>query len=91
MSERYNLVIPREGGGDKTWWQKVGTLWIGPDGKIKMKLDALPLGASNNGKPWDGWISVFPDEDKNDRPARNSNGGKPMGRVKTDLDDEIPF
>jgi hypothetical protein len=43
---------------EKTQWLKVGVLIEKEDGKMRIKLDAIPVGN------WDGWLGVFEKEKK---------------------------
>lgn len=42
MSKRYDVVQAHKR-GDKTFWNKIGTLWEGDDGKMSISFDALPV------------------------------------------------
>jgi len=43
---------------EKTQWLKVGVLIEKEDGKMRIKLDAIPVGN------WDGWLNVFEKKEK---------------------------
>lgn len=95
MSVVKNLVaaIPGKNEGDKTTWIKVGIYIETNEGKQRIKIDALPRDPS-----WDGWASVFDDQDRQPQ-ARNSGGRQypsaPAPRQPQpkdgEFDDEIPF
>ena len=85
-----DICAPRSGKDGKTYWHKVGTAFVGDDGKIGLKFDSLPL---PNDK---GEVSaqIFDRQSKDDRPARPAKGiaeRKAGGGNAADLNDEIPF
>ena len=45
-----------------------------------LKIDSLPL----PGCGWQGWVNIFPDDKKSERPTRG-------GDVNFEIDDDIPF
>lgn len=51
------------GGNEKTRWQKCGIL-IEKDGRLSVKLEALPIG-------FDGWLSCF-EPRQDDKPQRQA-------------------
>ncbi len=67
MAKRRMNVVYGEKYGDvndpKTRWTRVGTLFIDDekDGRMSIKIDCMPVG-----KHFDGWLSVFPQRDKDD-------------------------
>lgn len=79
-------VAQKQEGRDKTFWLDVGILLANEDRtEFSIKQNAIPTGA------WDGWISVFPMDDKEDEKPRRSEK-KPARGGDTDLDsDDIPF
>lgn len=92
MDGRYDLVVPRPGSNGKTFWQKLGALWI-KDGKISIKLDAVPVGLvsgpNNSEVPFGGWIKVFEAKDNSGGGSRS--GGSSGGGKTTVDDDDIPY
>lgn len=42
MAKRYDIMTPRKGRDDKTFWTRIGTAWEGDKG-IQLVFDALPL------------------------------------------------
>lgn len=85
-----DICAPRSGKDGKTYWHKVGTAFVGDDGKIGLKFDSLPL---PNDK---GEVSaqIFDRQSKDDRPAHPAKGiaeRKAGGRSADLPDDEIPF
>jgi hypothetical protein len=82
---RYNLISPRPGKDDKTFWHKIGSAFTRDKGGFSLVFDSLPLPDK------DGRVTVLMTEplpeDNAPRPARQA----PAGRG-ADLDDsEIPF
>ena len=80
MANRWDVMAPRKGKDDKTFWHRVGTAWQGDKG-ISIPFDSLPL-ADDKGR-----VAVFLFEPR-EKPAT---GGKPAAKGGGDLDDEIPF
>lgn len=59
MSKFYNLVYAEDIGKDKPKYHKVGILMVKDDGKMSVKIDAVPTGN------WNGWLNVYSqDKDK---------------------------
>ena len=91
--KRYDLCVPKPGSGDKTYWQKVGALWVDGD-KISVKLDAIPAGmiqGKNGPTPWEGWINAF-DSDKSNSGGGGGGGQRSSYGQKSNVnDDEIPY
>jgi len=52
-------------GKEKTFWTTHGTLWIEDDGKIKIKLDSVPVVGN-----YDGWYQVFKQETQEEKEQR---------------------
>ncbi len=70
-SGRYNLSVPvsqykDDNGNTKTQWHTVGVLRVSEDGKMKVKINSLPISVSQVGTgeqvPWEGWLQVFHDD-----------------------------
>lgn len=43
MSKRYDIMTPRKGRDDKTFWTRIGTAWQNDKGGIQLVFEALPL------------------------------------------------
>lgn len=56
-------------GEEKKRYTNVGTLFQQDDGRLSLKLDAVPVGEG-----WSGWISFYDLEPKKD--ARQDEGGE---------------
>ncbi len=98
MSKRiFNVVRPREyqsGNETKTAWDQHGVLIVDGD-KISIRLQSLPLGE------WNGWLNVFPREEKDNNNERRGGSSseehrRASGRgaapaKQPDFDDDIPF
>jgi hypothetical protein len=59
----YDVVYAQQQNGDKektqkTQWIRLGVLLEKEDGKMRIKLDAIPTGN------WDGWLNVFERQEK---------------------------
>jgi hypothetical protein len=50
---------------ERTFWTTHGTLWIEDDGKIKIKLDSVPVVGN-----YDGWYQVFKQETQEEKEQR---------------------
>jgi hypothetical protein len=59
-------VIEREKGG-KSYWMRVGIGFVNTDGSINIKLDAMPTNGTLQVREW---------EARDDRNARESQGGQ---------------
>lgn len=71
-------------GMEKALYVKMGTAFLDDDGRMSLKIDALPLPSAS----WTGWVNIF-DRKKGAAPASLSPGpGKPPVEVP---DDDIPF
>lgn len=85
-----DICTPRAGKDGKTFWHRVGTAFIGDDGKIGGTFDSLPIPDK------EGRVSfqLFKRQDK-DAPARTAHPAKGMaerkGSAPAGLDDEVPF
>lgn len=63
-------------GQNKGRWQRIGTVFRHDDGGTSIKLDCLPVGL----RDWDGWVSVFKREDKQEGQS-GQGGGYPQGSL----------
>lgn len=43
MSTRKDIMTPRKGKDDKTFWTRIGTAWFNDNGGIQLVFDALPI------------------------------------------------
>lgn len=43
MSARKDIMTPRKGRDDKTFWTRIGTAWFNDNGGIQLVFDALPI------------------------------------------------
>lgn len=58
----YDIVYGQtQSNGEKTTWLKVGVLIEKEDGKMRIKLDSIPIGN------WDGWLNVFERSEKKEK------------------------
>lgn len=83
-----DICTPRKG-RDKTYWHKIGTAFVGDDGKIGLQFDSLPLIDA------DGKCSaqIFDRRDKDDtrKPHPAKGLAEERGSRPADFDDDIPF
>lgn len=52
----YEKRVPEQDGVTRLYWIKIGRAFPGKDGKISIRLDAMPLPG------WDGSLVLFPKE-----------------------------
>jgi len=74
-------------GNTKKRYMKCGAAFTGDDGRMSIKLDAVPCGE------WSGWFNLYPKEDDNQAPAptRSAVSSEPARAQAPDRGDEIPF
>lgn len=88
MSTRFDIMTPRKGRDDKTFWTRIGTAWQSDKG-IQLVFDALPLPDAEGRcvanlfepRPRDG-------APRNDQSRQQSGGGS---NRFTDDEDSVPF
>lgn len=76
-------------GNEKKRYLNVGTLFKYEDGGLALKIDAVPIGEG-----WNGFISFYDIEDRQD--SNRGGGERPQQRQSGpresyDLNDDIPF
>lgn len=100
VKRMFNLSVPTPGKDGKSNWLNIGLLMEFDDGRMAVKLDSMPVGAvaDRDGNPavWDGWVKVFPKEDRAQQTGGRSQGsgntsGRQGGMQSRPDDDEIPF
>ena len=85
---RFNLISPRPGKDDKTFWHKIGSGFSRDKGGFSLVFDSLPL-PDKDGRVTVLMTEPLPDERQSSAP-RDQARQAPAGR-SVDLDDEIPF
>lgn len=70
-------------GEEKKKYKNCGAL-IQKDGKIYVKMDAIPVPES---EPWNGWLSCFEPKERNQSPPKPASGS----HANEDPNDSIPF
>lgn len=92
MANRFDIMTPRKGRDDKTFWTRIGTAWQNDKG-IQLVFDALPLPDAEGRCV----ASLFEPRDNDrarsanaDRQQARGNGG-PQNKYSDDMDDSIPF
>lgn len=99
VKKLYDLAVPVPG-RDKSRWLNVGVLMEFDDGRMSVKIDSMPVGAvadrENNPVVWDGWLKVFPKDDRPSQSGTRSQGtggasGRQGSMQSRPEDDEIPF
>jgi hypothetical protein len=68
-------------GAQKTFWSTHGTLWVDDNGKMKIKIDSIPVVET-----YDGWYQVFEQQTPEQRQQRQA---APKIEPLDDLD--VPF
>jgi hypothetical protein len=85
MSKRYDICQAQER-GEKTYWNKIGTLWQNDDGKMSISFDALPIASLNReGKIETRAMCFEPKARDSGGGSREPSNGAPVGS------DDIPF
>lgn len=89
MATRYDIMVPRKGRDDKTYWSKIGTAWFNDNGGKQLVFDALPLPDA------EGRCVANLFEPRDDR-AKSAGNDRAQARDRSappvdDLDDSIPF
>lgn len=66
MSTRFDIMSPRKGRDDKTFWTRIGTAWKNDRGGIQLVFDALPIPDS------EGRVvaNLFEPRDRSDAPRQ---------------------
>ena len=75
-------------GNTKKRYMKCGAAFTGDDGRMSIKLDAVPCGE------WSGWFNLYPKEDEykqSSTPAKAAVSTEPARAQAPDRGDEIPF
>jgi hypothetical protein len=68
-------------GTQKTFWSTHGTLWVDDNGKMKIKIDSIPVVET-----YDGWYQVFEQQTPEQRQQYR---GVPKGATLEN--DDVPF
>ena len=85
MATRYDIMVPRKGRDDKTYWSKIGTAWFNDNGGKQLVFDALPLPDA------EGRCVANLFEPRDDR-AKSAGNDRAQARDRSrDIDDDIPF
>ena len=63
-------------GDEKSRWMKCGVVIEGDDGRLSLKLEAVPIGE------FSGWFSLFPPKDRQERQSEDR---------RPEFNDNIPF
>lgn len=86
MAKRYDIMSPRKGRDDKTYWTRLGTAFQNDKGGIQLVFDALPIPDS------EGRVVASLFEPKPREQAQgNQGGGGWHGKAPEDDGDGIPF
>ena len=83
MKKRYNLVQAKDiPGRDKPIWLRHGTAFQNDDGKMRIKLESLPIPNADG----EIWLSLFEDDGK-----KPGDVTPPPSDALTGFDDDIGF
>jgi hypothetical protein len=66
-------------GNEKKRYVNVGSVFEDEQGRLSLKLDAVPAGSE-----WSGWVSFYEPKAKESAPVENS-------AQQTPIDDDAPF
>lgn len=77
-------------GNEKKRYLTVGAVFEDDQGRMSLKIEAVPVGAE-----WNGWISFYAPQQREgqqrqERPAQSSKPTAPSGSFN-DFDDDLPF
>jgi hypothetical protein len=87
MNKRFDIMTPRKGTGDKTFWTRIGTAWQNDKGGIQLVFDALPLPDSEG-----RCVANLFEPKPRDGAQRKPDGSQGhAGGFVDDLSDDIPF
>lgn len=86
---RYNIISPRPGKDDKTFWHKIGTAFTRDKGGFQLIFDSLPL-PDKDGRVSCLMTEPLPDRD-DPRQDRRADPARQAPAARSDMDDEIPF
>ncbi len=84
---RFDIMTPRKGRDDKTFWTRIGTAWQNDRGGIQLVFDALPIPDSEGRVVANLFEPREPNGAKRDEQHRQNLG---RGGFADDLDDSIP-
>ena len=85
---RYDLLSPRKGRDDKTYWHKVGAAFPRDKGGFQLVFDSLPI-ADAEGRVT---LMMWEAKPREDAPRGGDYGRQEPARGNTrDMDDEVPF
>ena len=91
MKKMYNIVQAKEiPNRDKPVWLRIGKAFENDEGKIRLKLEVLPL---PNGEG-DVWLSLFEDDGQRQEEAKPTGFDAPnqyQAAKSGDLNDDIPW
>jgi hypothetical protein len=87
---RYNLISPRPGKDDKTFWHKVGSAFARDKGGFSLVFDSLPL-PDKDGRVTLLMTEPLPDDGGQRSPSRQEPDRRAPAGGRSDYDDEIPF
>jgi hypothetical protein len=87
-SKRYDMMTPRKGKEDKTFWTRIGTAWENDKG-IQLVFDALPLPDAEGRCV----ANLFEPRDRDQQHRSNLGGGQPADKYADDDlgSDSVPF
>jgi len=66
MSKRMDIMSPRKGRDNKTFWTRLGTAWFNDNGGIQLVFDALPI-PDSEGR---GVANLFEPRERTDTPRQ---------------------
>lgn len=82
MNKRFDIMAPRKGREDKTFWTRIGTAWQNDKGGIQLVFDALPLPDAEG-----RCVANLFEPRERDGGTQQRQQQRPMA----DLDDDVPF
>jgi len=87
----------RQTGEEKKRYMTVGTAFADDQGRISLKIDAIPVSPE-----WSGWLSLYPLDEDRQQPQRTASGARKFAgdgrsaapakaQPAADEEDSIPF
>jgi hypothetical protein len=92
MADRYDLVAPRKGNNDKTYFTKVGVMFANRNGDgFSLTFEALPLPSLNDKGELETRVLAMVPRDRDAAPRTTGRPGVMEHYDAPDLNDDVPF
>lgn len=93
MTNRMDIVTPRQGSDGKTYFTKIGVAFATQSGGWSLSFEALPLPSMNDKGNLECRALLMPPRDRDAAPPQRhqSRSSAPQRPLADDLDDDSPF